>query len=451
MGKQNSCLNEVGMSNVKAQGWIKRYFETQAKGLTGNIDKIGGPFVNRYWGNYYAQNIQNADNVFLGGMEVKKVGWVPFEQTAYWIDGMIRCGYLSENDELIEKAKDCILKKFEACKDKYIDLSTKINEGKFSEDDYRESQSDELSIVHIFEDTIIMLSKHLSKIIRSANIENLTEIDGKLSEFCSLNGLSYPETCDNKLTVSHPSVNSNAFSLQKIFGESISHSKHKIDFTNEIIECIKSHVTDKNKTSNILFTRDTQEFSDYIDNTDFRKKIGNTLEIIEQNSIAIYKDEKFDLHLTIKGIIAVNKTVRITPISRRKILEIFLYKEVKIDNDRIILTQYVYPIPPSIADIFKKIISDINRIAAKYKPADEKEDHTAIGELLSALRWNIDNDFEYSTLDELKINFSNFGNHELEEMLYSGQFKENIKLNNALKNVLKERGYADDYIDSLEN
>lgn len=356
-----------------------------------------------------------------------------------------------KNDELIEKAKDCILKKFEACKDKYIDLSTKINEGKFSEDDYRESQSDELSIVHIFEDTIIMLSKHLSKIIRSANIENLTEIDGKLSEFCSLNGLSYPETCDNKLTVSHPSVNSNAFSLQKIFGESISHSKHKIDFTNEIIECIKSHVTDKNKTSNILFTRDTQEFTDYFDNTDFRKKIGNTLESIKQNSIAIYKDEKFDLHLTIKGIIAVNKTVRITPISRRKILEIFLYKEVKIDNDRIILTQYVYPIPPSIADIFKKIISDINRIAAKYKPADEKEDHTAIGELLSALRWNIDNDFEYSTLDELKTNFSYFGNHELEEMLYSGQFKENIKWNNALKNVLKERGYADDYIDSLEN
>jgi len=96
------------MSNVKAQGWIKRYFETQAKGLTGNMDKIGGPFVNRYWGNYYAQNIQNADDVFLGGMEVKKVGWVPFEQTAYWIDGMIRCGYLSENDELIEKAKSYI-------------------------------------------------------------------------------------------------------------------------------------------------------------------------------------------------------------------------------------------------------------------------------------------------------------------------------------------------------
>ncbi len=110
MEKRNFGLNEAEIKDIKAQGWIKKYFDTQAKGLTGNMDKIGGPFVNQYWGNYFAQNIQNAEDVFLGGMEVKKVGWVPFEQTAYWIDGMLRCGYLAENDELIEKAKDFIYK-----------------------------------------------------------------------------------------------------------------------------------------------------------------------------------------------------------------------------------------------------------------------------------------------------------------------------------------------------
>lgn len=348
-----------------------------------------------------------------------------------------------KNDELIEKAKDCILKKFEACKDKYNDLSTKINDGTFSEDDYKESQSDELSIVHIFEDTIKLLCDHLYKIIKSANIENLTEIDGNLSEFCSLNGLSYPETYDNKLTVSHPSENTNVFQLE-IFGNSVSNAKTKMDKTNEIIECIKKYVIDSNVEDSILFTNDQTHFNSYFDNEAFRKKNKSTSENLRKTSVAIYinKGEKFNLHFTHKGIVSVCKNVT------KKFTS---YSKVKTENEKIVLTEGSYSLLPSTADIIVKIIRDVNEIEAKYKPKDEKEEYTAIGELLSVLRWNIDNDFEYSTLDELKTNFSNFGNHELEEMLYSGQFKENIKLNNALKNVLKERGYADDYIDSLEN
>ena len=105
---RNWGLRETDLSNVKASGWIKKYLDTQAKGLTGNMDKIGGPFVDQYWGNYAAKNMENEADVFLGGMKAEKVSWVPFEQTAYWIDGMIRCGYLSENKELTEKAKKFI-------------------------------------------------------------------------------------------------------------------------------------------------------------------------------------------------------------------------------------------------------------------------------------------------------------------------------------------------------
>ena len=117
MKQHNWGLNEVPLSNIRATGWLKRYLDTQDKGLTGNMDKIGGPFVNEYWGNYSAQNVQNADDVFLGGLEVKKVGWVPFEQTAYWIDGMIRCGYLSDNKKLTEKAKRFIYNTIELADD----------------------------------------------------------------------------------------------------------------------------------------------------------------------------------------------------------------------------------------------------------------------------------------------------------------------------------------------
>ena len=105
---RNSGLLEADLSAVKATGWLKKYLDTQAKGLTGNMDKIGGPFVDRYWGNYAAKNMEDAEDVFLGGMKAEKVSWVPFEQTAYWIDGMIRCGYLSSNKELTEKAKKFI-------------------------------------------------------------------------------------------------------------------------------------------------------------------------------------------------------------------------------------------------------------------------------------------------------------------------------------------------------
>ena len=118
---RNRGLRETDLSNVKASGWIKRYLDTQAKGLTGNMDKIGGPFVDQYWGNYAAKNMENEADVFLGGMKAEKVSWVPFEQTAYWIDGMIRCGYLSENKELTEKAKKIIYDAIEtADQDGYI-------------------------------------------------------------------------------------------------------------------------------------------------------------------------------------------------------------------------------------------------------------------------------------------------------------------------------------------
>lgn len=108
MKKCGLGLQEIDLCNIRAEGWLKQYLDTQAKGLTGNMDKVGGPFAKKYWGNYSARNVNNTDDVFLGGFQAEKVDWVPFEQTAYWIDGMIRCGYLTDNNELTEKAKEFI-------------------------------------------------------------------------------------------------------------------------------------------------------------------------------------------------------------------------------------------------------------------------------------------------------------------------------------------------------
>ena len=300
---------------------------------------------------------------------------------------------------------------------------------------------------HIFEDTIKLLCDHLSKIIRTANIENLTKIDGNLSEFCSLNGLSYPETYDNKITVSHPSENTNVFQLE-IFGNAVSKAKLKTDKTNGIIECIKKHVIDSNIEDGILFTNNEPDFTKYFDNEAFRKKNKSTYENLRNTSVAIYinKDKKFDLHFTHKGIVSVFKNVT------KKITS---YSKVKTETEKIVLTEGSYPLLPSTANFFAKTIHDVNKIEAKYKPADEKEEHTAIDELFSELNFDVANDefFQQAPLVELEKYFSKLGDHELEEMLQNRRFnkKDTPGCIWAIKNVLKSRGYSGNYITSLEN
>lgn len=40
---------ELNLSEVKARGWVRRFLQTQANGLTGNMNEIGKPFVRAYW------------------------------------------------------------------------------------------------------------------------------------------------------------------------------------------------------------------------------------------------------------------------------------------------------------------------------------------------------------------------------------------------------------------
>ncbi len=95
-------FNELELREIKAQGWIKEYLKTQATGMTGNLHKVGEPFSGKYWDEDEQAILQKTDR-FLGGLNSKNDAWVPFEQTGYWIDGMVRAGYLTEDEELLEK------------------------------------------------------------------------------------------------------------------------------------------------------------------------------------------------------------------------------------------------------------------------------------------------------------------------------------------------------------
>ncbi|MEA2011984.1 MAG: glycoside hydrolase family 127 protein [Verrucomicrobiota bacterium] len=94
--KTYCTFSEVdSFSSVKPFGWLKNYLQLQADGLTGNLHVAGYPFDTDGW---------MQDNIPMRSGEP----WWPFEQTAYWVDGMIRCAYFLKDSSLIEKAENQI-------------------------------------------------------------------------------------------------------------------------------------------------------------------------------------------------------------------------------------------------------------------------------------------------------------------------------------------------------
>lgn len=98
-----TVYNELNLSEIKATGWIKKYLETQANGLTGEMGNVGVPFSLCTWGERDDKMEKFGEN-FLGGMVTQRDNWVPYEQNGYWIDGAIRAGRLIDNQKLIELA-----------------------------------------------------------------------------------------------------------------------------------------------------------------------------------------------------------------------------------------------------------------------------------------------------------------------------------------------------------
>lgn len=91
---------EVPLSTIKPQGWIKDYLKAQKEGLTGHLDEIGYPFNTQCWS--YQKLVE-------GGLQ----GWWPYEQVSYWIDGVIRCAHLLDDKKLLEKVLSQVEKSIE--------------------------------------------------------------------------------------------------------------------------------------------------------------------------------------------------------------------------------------------------------------------------------------------------------------------------------------------------
>lgn len=86
------------ISNAKIipSGNFRKFLKTQMNGLTGNIEKAGYPFDRISW--EACKDVELSDNP----------SWWVYEQTAYWLDGFLRCAILLEDTAAIERARKII-------------------------------------------------------------------------------------------------------------------------------------------------------------------------------------------------------------------------------------------------------------------------------------------------------------------------------------------------------
>lgn len=88
-----SVLQDIGIEGMKAEGWMKEVLTTQRNGLTGHIQVAGAPFDKEGWGD---------------AAQKKMDRWEDFEQTGYWADGALRCGYFIDDPELTRRVKEWV-------------------------------------------------------------------------------------------------------------------------------------------------------------------------------------------------------------------------------------------------------------------------------------------------------------------------------------------------------
>ena len=93
MSKYN-IFNNVNITKIRPNGWYKEFLEIQKRGITGNIEKCGFPFSVLGWDNHKKE---------FGSEEEKEYLWTSYEQTAYALDGQIKCAILLKDGEWIEK------------------------------------------------------------------------------------------------------------------------------------------------------------------------------------------------------------------------------------------------------------------------------------------------------------------------------------------------------------
>lgn len=85
---------ERPLPTIEPRGWLRAFLQRQRDGLTGHLEVAGYPFNTEGW---------RRDALPRGPGTL--ASWWPFEQYAYWVDGLLRCGLLLKDRGLLKRAR----------------------------------------------------------------------------------------------------------------------------------------------------------------------------------------------------------------------------------------------------------------------------------------------------------------------------------------------------------
>lgn len=85
------------IGSIRPRGWIEEFLNRQVSGLTGHPEAMCYPFNSCLWnGEIRRETEEHGDD------------WWRYEQTAYYTDGLLRLGYLLNNQDMIKVGEDGI-------------------------------------------------------------------------------------------------------------------------------------------------------------------------------------------------------------------------------------------------------------------------------------------------------------------------------------------------------
>lgn len=96
----NAAFLPLPPGAVEPRGWLRDWAEAARDGITGHLDELHPTFRDGWKG--ITIELGNIPGV---ASPTDGTGW-PLEQCAYWLDGLLRLGYILHDDALIKKATD---------------------------------------------------------------------------------------------------------------------------------------------------------------------------------------------------------------------------------------------------------------------------------------------------------------------------------------------------------
>lgn len=91
-GARHAAYLPLAPGEVEPAGWLRLYLQKQAQQLASHLPDVSWPFTGGYWSGEETPPDSNG------------IGWWPWEQKGYWIDGALRCAYTVQDEALLKRA-----------------------------------------------------------------------------------------------------------------------------------------------------------------------------------------------------------------------------------------------------------------------------------------------------------------------------------------------------------